>query len=212
MEQKNLQLERLVFFSDAIVAIAITLLALDIKIKQTVVAGHLSFEDILAQWKTFAAFFLSFINIAGFWKTHHNFFVFIKKIDEKLLWFNIGWLLFIILLPFSTSLVSSYFFDTPAIFIYSLNIFLISCFQNLIWDYSSVMPEYIKTESIDTNNISQFRLFCNLDMINGIIAIVISFFNPGLAFISLFTKLPILIIAGILHRKNNPRKIRRKKE
>jgi len=90
MDEKNLQLERLVFFSDAVAAIAITLLALDIKIEHTH-SGHLLFSDIKDQWKTLAAFFLSFFNIANFWKTHHTFFGHINKIDERLLWFNISY-------------------------------------------------------------------------------------------------------------------------
>ena len=72
MEDKNLQLDRLVFFSDAVVAIAITLLALDLRLPRPAPA-HLHLADILAQWRTFAAFLLSFLNIAQFWKTHHNF-------------------------------------------------------------------------------------------------------------------------------------------
>src|SRR5262245_13886802 len=132
MEIKNLQLERLVFFCDAVVAIAITLLALDLRIEHTP-SGHLHFADLGELWGTFSAFCLSFINIANFWKNQHTFFAYIRKIDERLLWFNIWWLFFIVLLPFSTSLVSGYFFDTPAIFVYSLNTFLISVFQNMIW-------------------------------------------------------------------------------
>jgi len=204
MEEKNLQLERLVFFCDAVVAIAITLLALDIKIKPTA-SGHLTFANLLAQWKTFAAFLLSFINIANFWKTHHMFFSHIKKIDEKLLWFNIAWLFFIVTLPFSTSLVSSYFFDTPAIFLYSLNTLLIALCQNYIWDYPSLKPGFLKREKIDAVTILQMRVFCNLDMINGLIAVAISFFNPLVAFIFLFTKLPMIIFAtlfyGMRHRR-----------
>jgi uncharacterized membrane protein len=199
MEEKNLQLERTVFFCDAVVAIAITLLALDIKLKHF--DGHLLFTDITGQWKSFLAFFLSFINIAGFWKTHHSFFSHIKKMDEKLLWYNIFWLFFIVLLPFSTSLVSSHFFDTAAMFTYSLNTFFIALFQNYIWDYVSLKPSYLKAETIKKSDIFQFRLFCNLDMINAIMAVIVSFFSPVIAFILLITKLPIILIIGIFYRK-----------
>ena len=207
-EDKNLQLERLVFFSDAVVAIAITLLALDIKIEPTP-NGHLSFSDILSEWKVFSAFLLSFINIANFWKTHHAFFAHIKKIDDRLLWYNIAWLFFIVTLPFSTSLVSTYFFDTPAIFLYSLNILLIAFCQNLIWDYASDMNwfskgtpnrnEFLKEDTITALMISQFRLFCNLDMINALLAVALSFLSPVVAFISLFTKLPLIILARMFY-------------
>ena len=73
MPEKNLELERLVFFSDAVVAIAITLLALELKI-ENVLHGHLRFEDLSGSWQKFIAFFLSFFIIALFWKIHHQFF------------------------------------------------------------------------------------------------------------------------------------------
>ncbi|CAN5179011.1 TMEM175 family protein [soil metagenome] len=211
---KNLQLERLVFFSDAVVAIAITLLALDIKI-EPIPSGHLSFSNIWGEWKVFSAFLLSFINIANFWKTHHAFFAHIKKIDERLLWYNIVWLFFIVLLPFSTSLVSSYFFDTPAIFLYSLNILLIASFQNLIWDYASDTTwlsdqkpnryEFLKENTTTDFMISQYRLFCNLDMINALVALVLSFLSPAVAFISLFTKLPLIVVARLFYGTRDQR-------
>ena len=172
MEEKNLQLERMVFFCDAVVAIAITLLVFNIKIDHAV-KEHLHFEDIFMEWKLFLAFFLSFINISSFWKTHHLFFSHIKKIDERLLWYNISWLFFIVLLPFSTSLVSAHFFDTAAICVYSLNTLLIAIFQNAIWDYASMKPSFMKQEITDKNTIWQMRLFVNLDMLNAALAVVL---------------------------------------
>ena len=209
MEEKNLQLERTVFFCDAVVAIAITILALKIKIEHK--EGHLEFIDIISQWKIFAAFLLSYINIASFWKTHHDFFSHIKKVDERLVWYNIAWLFFIVLLPFSTSLVGYFLFDTAAIFTYSLNCFLIAVFQNLIWDYVSVRPTYLKEESLDETTNSQMRLYCNLDMLNGVIAIVVSFYSPILAFVLLFTKLPMIFGVNFLNRINRRRQKRNRK-
>jgi uncharacterized membrane protein len=140
-KEKNLELERLVFFSDAVVAIAITLLALDLKIEKS--DSVLVFRDIGSIWTKFSAFFLSFMLIAVFWKVHHEFFYFIRKIDNKIFWYDIFWLLFIITLPFSTTLVSSYFGQTTSVFIYSFNTLLITVFQNLIWDYVAVRPDYL---------------------------------------------------------------------
>lgn len=199
MEDKNLQLERLVFFCDAVVAIAITLLVFNLKIGH-VDGGHLTFKDLLQPWHSFLAFLLSFFNIASFWKTHHSFFTHVKKVDEKLLWFNIFWLFSIAILPFSTSLVSDYFFDKPAIFLYSLNTFVIIIFQNMIWDYVAMMPGYIKEENPDEILMGRIRLYCNLDMLNALVAIGISFLNPLVAFILLFTKIPMFIMTGIYLR------------
>jgi uncharacterized membrane protein len=198
MDKKSIQIERLVFFSDAVIAIAITLLALDIKI-EPIRSGHLHFSDLLVEWRTFLAFTLSFLNIANFWKTHHSFFAYIHKMDERLLSNNILWLFFIVLLPFSTTLVSGYFSDTAAICTYSINLFLISLFQNNIWDYSN-RKDFLNKEVISDEIASRFRLFCNLDMLNALISIALSFFSPVLAFILLFTKLPMILIVGLVHR------------
>lgn len=200
MEEKNLQLDRMVFFCDAVVAIAITLLVFNIKIDHPV-KDKLTFRDIASEWRIFAAFFLSFINIANFWKTHHFFFSHICKIDEKLLWFNISWLFFIILLPFSTSLVSAYFADVPAMTVYCLNTFFVACFQNLIWDYVAVRPDFLKKDAINDFTIWQFRLFCNLGMINSGLAFLVAFWKPSLAFIILFTKFPAILGARLLYGK-----------
>jgi uncharacterized membrane protein len=170
-KEKNLELERLVFFSDAVVAIAITLLALDLKITKAS-EEHLTFADIAASWQKFVAFFLSFLIIAVFWKIHHEFFVYIKQINGRLLFFNIGWLLFIVLLPFTTTLISAHFFDKPAMFLYSFNIFIITLFQNMIWDYASDHPEFMK-ENLTTEVNKENRMSCNIAMGNGLLAMIL---------------------------------------
>src|ERR1043165_2692878 len=137
MKEKNLQLDRLVFFCDAVVAIAITLLALNLKIDKPV-GEHLVFKDITDNKITFIAFFLSFLLISIFWRIHHEFFSYIQKVDSRFLGYNITWLFFIVLLPFSTTLVSAHLYDTAAIVIYSGNVLCVTIFQNMIWDHVAV--------------------------------------------------------------------------
>jgi len=189
------------FFSDAVIAIAITLLALDLKI-DTVEGGHLTFSDLEHSWQKFVAFFLSFFIIALFWKIHHQFFSYIKGIDSKLLWYNVTWLLFIVLLPFTTSLISAHLFDTAAIFASCVNVLLITVFQNQIWDYVAVRPDFLN-EKIHSNIVYDYRLSCNVAMINALLATVISFLSPLTAFILLFTRLPMISIARIIFKQKN---------
>jgi uncharacterized membrane protein len=198
MSDKKLELERLVFFSDAIVAIAITLLALDLKIGQTE-SGHLRFSDVAHTWRNLLAFALSFLNIAVFWKIHHQMFQYIRKIDTRMLWYNMGWLLFIVTLPFTTSLVSAYFSDTAAIFLYCLNTLFITIFQNALWDYASIKPAYLK-EHLDKTTNYHYRLSFNVAMVNAILACMLSFISPAAAFITLFLRLPMIAVARKIFR------------
>jgi uncharacterized membrane protein len=196
--EKEIAFERVLFFSDAIVAIAITLLALDLKLN--VPEGHaLTFKDLLLPWQNYLAFILSFINIAGFWRSHHDFFIFIKKMDEWMLFFNTCWLFFIVTLPFATSVLSSHFGDAPAVFLYSLNVFVLSVFQNNIWDYANNKGFMHEDKSGKNEELyKRLRLMLNLDMLNGIIAMIVSFFFPKTAFFLLFFKLPLFVIATFI--------------
>lgn len=105
----NHALERLVFFSDAVFAIVITLLILEIK---TPALGYGASER---QWLAalaelqphLAAFLLSFLVIGALWMSHHRLFMMVSQYDDKLLWPNLLLLLAVTLLPFTTSLLAT---------------------------------------------------------------------------------------------------------
>lgn len=198
---KNLELERLVFFTDAVVAIAITLLALELKLEPT--KEFLTYSIIASNWPKFLAFFLSFFNIAIFWKVHHEFFRYIKAIDNRIFWYDILWLLFIVLLPFTTSLISNHFHNTTAMSLYCINTFAITLFQNQIWDYVAERPDFTKTELSEKTNYDN-RVACNVAMINGLLAVGISFFAPVSAFIMLTFRFPTILISSKLFRYKKP--------
>jgi uncharacterized membrane protein len=101
----DLSLDRLVFFSDAVFAIAITLLVLDIHIPQF--PRTISIAD---SWRTFAdlapsffAFALSFLVIGRFWMGHHERFRSLRHFHARLMWPNLIYLMAIAFMPFATA-------------------------------------------------------------------------------------------------------------
>lgn len=211
MKEKEVPFERVLFFSDAIVAIAITLLALDLKLELPE-GHHITFRDLLVPWKNYIAFFLSFINVAGFWRTHHQMYTYINKMNQRTMTYNIGWLFFIVTLPFSTSVLSTHFGDSASIFLYSLNIFSISLFQNFIWDSSDIKEDFIDGEKLSDEKRRRFRLMFNFDMINGLLCILLSFFVPRIAFFFLFFKIPIFLFMTVYIARQRRKDVKAKRE
>lgn len=102
--------DRVVFFSDAVFAIAITLLA--IELKPPTEASIEQFGSSVAwahQVPLFIAFVISFLVSALFWASHMQTWKMIERVTPGLLWLNIGQLMFVALMPFATVLYSESF-------------------------------------------------------------------------------------------------------
>ena len=97
---------RLEAFSDGVIAIAITLLVLQISVPDAG-AGELG-DELLDQWPSYAAFGLSFVVIGIMWVSHHSMFERIATVDRRLLFLNLLLLLGIAFLPFPTALLAQY--------------------------------------------------------------------------------------------------------
>ncbi|MBS1662661.1 MAG: DUF1211 domain-containing protein [Bacteroidetes bacterium] len=195
-QQRSLELDRMLFFSDAVVAIAITLLALGLRLD--VPEGHrIRFGDLVSPWRKYLAFILSFVNIAGFWQTHHTIFSYVNKMDRRMLVLNLCWLFFIIIVPFSTSIISDHFADGPAIFLYCMNVLFISLLQKFIWDYGD--EEIAATASRET--VKYIDVMFTVHLANGVIAVVFSFFMPLVGFVLLYLKIPIFIFGWLYSKR-----------
>lgn len=194
-ETFELPLERVLFFSDAIVAIAITLLALELRLPVPE-NQPLHYADLLRPWHLYLAFLLSFINISSFWNLHHRLFIYIKKMDDRLKLINTCWLFFIVTLPFASSVLSNHLGDSAAVTFYTLNVVLISVCQRFLWAYA-VRHDYVETPETNMAYRNRINLFLNLDIGNALIALLISFVAPVTAFILLFFKIPLMLTAFI---------------
>ena len=99
---------RLEAFSDGVFAVAITLLALDLTVAGP--TGHGSLTDQLrAHWPAFLAYLVSFFMIGIIWVNHHVLIRSITAVDRTLLFLNLVLLMFVVLIPFTTSTMAGYF-------------------------------------------------------------------------------------------------------
>jgi uncharacterized membrane protein len=94
-------------FSDGVIAIAITLLVLDIKVPEPGTHGRLG-QALADQWPSYAAYVVSFVTIGIIWINHHATLHRVRRIDQGLLVLNLLLLLTIGVLPFTTSLMAAY--------------------------------------------------------------------------------------------------------
>ncbi|SDY61516.1 TMEM175 family protein [Herbiconiux ginsengi] len=99
--------DRLVNFSDAVVAIAITLLILPLVDTATELNDKTVSELLADNWLKLLVFVISFAVIGRFWLAHHRMYENIVGYDKALLLTNLFWLLTIVFLPFPTELIAT---------------------------------------------------------------------------------------------------------
>jgi len=135
---------RLEAFCDAVFAIAITLLILEIKIPPV---GSLHgirefWYKLLEDWPSWFGFALSFVIILVAWVNHHNIFKIISKSSPQFTYANGFMLSTVVVIPFSTGLMSEYLttdLAQPAITVYCFSILM----HNLSWiffEWAAIRP------------------------------------------------------------------------
>ncbi len=184
-------LERLVFFSDAVFAIAITLLALDVRLPPDL--GELSNRALLAQLlslgTSYLAFVISFLVIGIFWIGHHRRFAYIQRYDRRLIWLNLLLLMGIAFTPFPTSVLAKYGNSTATIF-YALTMAAIGLLQLLIWLYASANRRLVSVTTA-THTIRHETLLLAVAPIVFLLSALVALFSADIARVSWLLFLPL---------------------
>ncbi len=111
--------ERVIFLSDGVFAIVLTLLVLELRVPQLPenVTPIVLWNKVLALTPNFLSFLLSFMFISSLWFTHNQLFKLLEKVDNFILWFNNLLLLIVCFIPFPTALIGQYFNNPVGIII-----------------------------------------------------------------------------------------------
>ncbi len=95
---------------DGVFAIAMTLLAFDLRVSDIIPPiADFSIPGVIAEiWPHFLIYAMSFIILGFYWIEHHIQYSYIKSTSKYFLWINIFFLMFIALIPFSTGVLGRY--------------------------------------------------------------------------------------------------------
>jgi uncharacterized membrane protein len=141
--------ERLIFFTDAVVAIAITLLILplvDIVASNSLTKTPAPIGPFLAaNFGQVGAFALSFVIIARFWIANHEIMVDVVRTSAVLMWLDIGWVFTIVLLPLPTEITAVYPASVFTVVIYIGTAFLSTLLLTAISVYLYRNPQLERT-------------------------------------------------------------------
>lgn len=190
---------RLETLVDGVFAIAMTLLVLNIKIPEMAnpTPGDL-FSQLAVLWPTILSFIISFVILGMFWVAHHTEFRFIKKLDHKLIWLNIFYLLFVSLLPFSAELLGKYPYNRAAVIVYGVHLMLMVLVHYFIWQHASHHTSLV-VDDLDPkiNKLADRLSYVGIG--SYIVAIALSFWKIEAALI-IYLLVPLPYIFGWIYR------------
>jgi uncharacterized membrane protein len=100
MTERNVSPARLEGISDAVIAVIITIMVLELHPPQVA-----TLPALLGLWPPFAIYLVSFLFLTTFWVNHRYLFSLMRRVDERVLWSNMALLFMLSLIPFSTAFV-----------------------------------------------------------------------------------------------------------
>ena len=173
-------------FSDGVFAIAITLLALDLKLP-TGTPGTVM-QTLFGQWPAYLAYLASFLYIGIIWVSHHALFTHIRKVDAGLLYCNLILLLPASILPFPTATLAyalqhgNASDQHAAVTLYGLTAMFMGVTWLLIFTYLSRHPQLLQPD-VPAGFFPAERRRAVLGIVSPVVATVIGFVVPGASLI-----------------------------
>lgn len=190
----NYDKKRLEAFIDAIIAIILTILVLELRIPETEHSSDLNTRlQVASVLPSFVSYIGSFLLIVGIWIDHHILFLNLQKITKRYILLNMLFILSLSVVPFTTAFAGNNYHDSFAVALLFINYFIMNVFFGGLYWYAKsggiLPPEFFK----DNKNTAVYSV---IGIIGLIAAIPIAFVNTYVSF-----GLGIVIFTGHLFKK-----------
>lgn len=175
-------------FSDGVLAIAITLLVLDLKVPEgepgTVI------RHLLDQWTSYVAYLASFLYVGVIWVNHHALFNRIRRVDSGVLWRNLALLLAASVLPFPTATLAyamqhgTHGDQLAALALYALVAAAMGLTWLLMFSYLDRHPDLVHSD-VAAGFFREERRRAALGILGPVVAVAIGVVAPAIALLAL---------------------------
>jgi uncharacterized membrane protein len=188
--RESSETDRMLALSDGVIAIAITLLVLEITVPEIPAGSPLSVlpDLVFAQWHEFFGFVLSFLVIGSYWVNHRRIFIHIERHDAGIVWLNLLFLLMVAFIPFASSVFATYP-DQFGIMFLSGTLTLTGLTLALLWSYASrreLLEEGLGSRAVE---IQAARFLASPFVF--VLSILVTAFDPGLGILTWLLLIPI---------------------
>jgi uncharacterized membrane protein len=191
-EDRPREIDRLVFFSDAVFAFALTLLVQRILVPN----GPNYTHQVLAQWPKYVSYVISFLVVGRYWLGHHRMFRYIRRWDQRLILLDLLLLFFIAFVPFPAAMIGQHSGYRISLIFYAATVGCAGLASLLIWVYATHDHRLVGPD-LDAALIRRYRW-------SGLVAPCVFFLSIPLSFagvnVGYFSWLLIPIALAVLRR------------
>jgi uncharacterized membrane protein len=161
--------ERLAAFSDAVFAVIITIMVLDLRPPE-----HPTFAALLPLWPTALSYLVSYLFIAIIWTNHHHLLRFPNESTGPLIWINFVHLFMVSLVPFATAWVASTRLAVVPVFVYAV-VFVLVELAYLQFEHHALAHAVAEEVSLRARRLTKMRSLIALGLFSTAMLVSLNF-------------------------------------
>ena len=186
-------LDRLIFFSDGVFAIAITILVLNLTVP-IIAPGAVGTElpsALRALEPKLLSYALSFFVIGIYWIAHQRAFIYVERYDRGLAWINLAFLLFVVLIPFATALLGAYSDQLIVVVLYAVVLTSTGLVLSVLWYFISYHHQLLAKDAS--------KRYIRANMVRFLSTPILFLASIGVAFVSVPAAMAIWYLTIVIN-------------